>query len=780
MEHETLPIVGMFCASCVRRIESVVGRVNGVTEVTVNLASERASIDYDPTLADVEDLVAAVERAGYDVRVVDEADEDWEEHERARERRRLLQLSSVALAFGWSIFLAMQINRWADLALDKDALFIALFLVVTPLLAVTGQPIFRAALRVARHGATDMNTLISLGVTAAFGYSVAATFASDAFADAGLKREVFYETALIIVGFVTLGRYLEARAKGRTSSAIKRLLDLRPKTAHVIRAGEEVELAAARLVVDDEIIVRPGESIPVDGVVAEGWSAVDESMLTGESLPVEKSPGDAVFGATINGTGMLRFRATEVGSDTVLARIIAVVEAAQGSKAPVQRLADRVASIFVPLVIAVAVGTFALWWAIGPTPALTLAILNAVAILVVACPCALGLATPTAIMVGAGKAAEHGILFRSAAALERAHAINTVVFDKTGTLTLGRPAVTDIEPLPPWDRNGLLRHAASVEYGSEHALAKAIGRAAQEASLDLAQTEGFEGLPGRGARGGVEGKTVAIGNRKLMAELPVSIDAVQPRIDALAVAGKTAVYVAVDGDLAGLIAVADTVKPTARHAVAQLRERGIRTVMLTGDQQATAAAVARESGIDEVIAEVLPEEKAARVEQLQGDGTTVAMVGDGINDAPALAQADIGIAMAGGTDVAIEAAQVTLMRDDPRGVVQAIALSQATMRTIRQNLVWAFGYNLLLIPIAAGVFYPIFQAIGPVPDGLGWLFGEAGFFEPIVAAFAMMLSSLSVMANSLRLNRFQLRDSSDPPGSGAVDRGEQLTTTARV
>ncbi len=764
-EHVVLPIEGMFCAACVLRIEKVVGKVAGVDGVSVNLASERASIDFDPERTGREDLVAAIERAGYDVRVASAAATggDWEEEERALERRRLLVSASVALVVGWSVFLAMQVNRWADLGWDKDALFISLFAVVTPLLLFTGRSIFRAAAKSARHGATDMNTLITIGVLAAFSYSVAATFAPGPFGDAGLRREVFYETAIIIVGFVTLGRYLEARAKGRTSSAIQRLLHLRPKTARAIRDGQEIELPVEQLLVGDTIVVRPGEQIPVDGEVRDGRSAVDESMLTGESLPVDKGPGDAVFGATINGTGMVEFRATQVGSETVLARIIALVESAQGSKAPVQRLADRIASIFVPVVITIAVGTFALWWGVGPSPALTFAILNAVAILVVACPCALGLATPTAIMVGTGKAAEHGVLFRSAEALERVHGVTTVVFDKTGTLTVGRPSVTDVLPIGDREPGDLLRLAAAVERGSEHSLAQAIVAAVDRDDPRLPESTVFEALPGRGARAEVGGRIVTIGNARLMRDEQFEIKRIESEVAGLAKAGKTPMFVAIDGNLAGVIAVADTVRPASRYAVRSLKELGIRTVMLTGDNVATAQAVAADLGIDEVIAEVLPADKADVVKSLQGDGRIVAMVGDGINDAPALAQADVGVAMGGGTDVAIEAAEVTLMRDDPRGVVQAIHLGRATMRMIRQNLVWAFGYNVLLIPIAAGIFYPIFEAAGPVPGGLHWLFGDFGFFEPIIAAFAMMLSSLSVMANSLRLNRLRLADDAGPP-----------------
>ena len=761
-----LPIEGMTCASCVRRVEHAIGRVEGVREISVNLAGEQASVRAAPTV-DRAALVAAVESAGYGVRQAPPTaavGEDWEAQERAAEQGRLFRHALVALVLGWSVFFVSQIERWADLHWDEDLFFTVLFAVATPVLAWSGFGIARLAWRVARHRSSDMNTLITIGVLAAYGYSVAATFAPGPFEAAGLTRDVFYDTALIIVGFVTLGRFLEARAKGRTSATIKRLLGLRPSTARVLRDGAEVEIAIDDVRVGDLLIVRPGEKFAVDGEIVEGRSAVDEAMLTGESLPVEKDSGDPVFGATINGAGLLRVRATQVGSGTVLAQIIALVESAQGSKAPMQRLVDAIAAIFVPIVITIAIAALALWWAVGPAPSLTIGIINAVAVLVVACPCALGLATPTAIMVGMGKGAERGVLIRNAEALERLHAVTTVVLDKTGTVTHGRPVVTDVVPADGWPPAEILRLAASVEHGSEHALGRAMVTAAETQGLALFDANGFEALPGRGVRGWVDGRLVELGNDRLLQErgyTPAGLGATAERFQE---AGKTAMYVAVDGDVRGVIAVADTVKPTAAAAVRRLRALGARTVLLTGDNAVTARAVGAAVGVDEVLAEVLPADKAAVVARLQRAGRRVAMVGDGINDAPALAQADVGIAMGGGADVAIEAAAVTLLRSDPLGIVDAVLLSRATMRTIRQNLVWAFGYNVLLIPVAAGIGYPIFQAVGPVPGGLQWLFGERGFFEPIVAAFAMMLSSLSVMANSLRLQRVRFpADRPAPP-----------------
>ena len=766
VEEVTLPITGMTCASCVRRVENALVAVEGVDEAVVNLATDSATV-HSMAALDRDALVAAVDAAGYGVlgdTGGDPVAAQLHERERAVERQRLRVRSLVALGFGWSIFLAMQINRWADLHWDKDALFITLFVVTTAVLLYAARDIYRIAWRVARHGAAEMNTLIALGVTAAYGYSVAATFAAGAFEEAGLKREVFFETALIIVGFVTLGRYLEARAKGQTSVAIQRLLRLRPSTARVLRGGREIEVPAAEIALAEEIVVRPGEQLPVDGEVTGGQSSVDESMLTGESLAVPKRPGERVFAGTLNGEGVLHFQATQVGEATILARVIGLVETAQASKAPVQRLADSIASIFVPIVIAIAAGTFVLWAVVGPDPALTFAVLNAVAVLVVACPCALGLATPTAVMVGTGKGAERGVLFRDAEALEWAQAITTAVFDKTGTLTSGQPRVSGVEALGGWDGAAVLRFAAAVEQGSEHALALAIRNAAAIAGTGVPPAVAFEAMPGRGARAVVEDRAVAVGNRRLIEEFAVEpASGAIARAEELASSGATPLYVVIDAEIRGLIAVADSIKPTAGAAIAGLRSLGVRTVLLTGDTRASGEAAAREVGIDEVIAEVLPADKVAAVERLQGAGETVAMVGDGINDAPALAQADVGIAMGGGTDVAIEAAQVTLMRDDPRGVLEAVEISRVTMRTIRQNLGWAFGYNLLLIPIAAGLAYPIFESVGSVPGGLEWLFGERGFFEPIVAAFAMMISSLSVMANSLRLQRWCSHDDPPPP-----------------
>jgi Cu+-exporting ATPase len=661
-----------------------------------------------------------------------------------------------------------------------------LLLLATPVQFWAGARFYRGAWAALRHRTSDMNTLIAVGTSAAYGYSVAMTLAPSYFLARGFAPAVYFDTSAVIITLILFGRLLEATARGRTSEAIKRLMGLQAKTARVVRDGREVDVPVESVEIGDLVVVRPGEKIPVDGVVRQGASAVDESMLTGESLPVEKRPGDEVVGATLNRTGTFRFQATKVGRDTVLAQIIRLVEEAQGSKAPIQRLADYVASIFVPVVLGLAVLTFAVWALLGPEPALLFALLNFVGVLIIACPCALGLATPTAIMVGTGKGAEHGILIRSGESLETAQRIQTVVFDKTGTLTRGLPEVTDIEPrgesrepraetqvpsasrepraasrednphaalrtpesVPhpgPLPRGGgegaeeLLRLAAALERGSEHPLGEAIVRAAEAAGVAPEGAEDFEAVPGHGVRGKVSGRAVVLGNARLMREAGVDVGALAARAEALAAEGKTPVYVAADGAALGLLAVADTLKPESVEAVRALAGMGLEVVMLTGDNRRTAEAVARAAGIRRVLAEVLPEQKAQEVKRLQAEGRVVAMVGDGINDAPALAQADVGIAIGTGTDVAMEASDITLIRDDLRAVVTAIRLSQRTLRTIKQNLFWAFIYNVLGIPIAAGVLYPV----------TGML------LDPMLASAAMALSSVSVVSNSLRLRRFR-------------------------
>jgi len=552
---------------------------------------------------------------------------------------------------------------------------------------------------------------------------------------------VYFDTAAVIIVLILLGRLLEALAKGRTSEAIRKLVGLQAKTARVIRDGREQDIPVEEVRIGDLVLVRPGEKVPVDGVIREGYSAVDESMITGESLPVEKRKGDPVIGATLNKTGAFRFEATKVGKDTVLAQIIRLVEEAQGSKAPIQRLADRVAGVFVPIVIAIAIATFLVWWWLGPAPAALFGLLSFVAVLIIACPCALGLATPTAIMVGTGKGAEHGILIRGGEILEAAHRLTAVVFDKTGTLTEGRPSVTDLVARDGLTEAGLLSLAASLEKGSEHPLGEAIVREAEGRGLALSAADAFEAVPGRGVRGAVAGRKVLLGNERMLAEEGIAPGTLAAEAERLAAAGKTPMFVVVEGRASGIIAVADTLKAGSREAVERLHRLGLQVVMLTGDNRRTAEAIARSVGIDRVKAEVLPEDKVAVVKELQAEGQVVAMVGDGINDAPALAASDIGIAMGTGTDVAMEAADITLVKGDLRGVVTSIELSRRTLRTIKQNLFWAFIYNILGIPVAAGVLYPLFGV---------WL-----DHMPMIAAAAMALSSVSVVTNSLRLRRFR-------------------------
>jgi Cu+-exporting ATPase len=629
-----------------------------------------------------------------------------------------------------------------------------LWALATPVQFWAGWRFYKSAWGALKHRTTDMNTLIAVGTSAAYIYSVIATLFPNLFTSNGLTANVYFDTSSAIITLILLGRYLEARAKGQTSEAIKKLIGLQPKTAIVIRDGQEKQISIEEVLTGDMVLVKPGERVPVDGILREGYSSLDESMITGESIPVEKKSGDEVIGATINKTGSFRFEATKIGKDTTLARIVRLVEEAQGSKAPVQKLADVIASYFVPIVIGIAIITFLVWFFAGPSPSLTYAFLNFVAVLVIACPCALGLATPTAIIVGTGKGAEHGILIRSADALERAHKINAVLLDKTGTLTQGKPAVTDIIVMTSYIKEELLRLAASAEKNSEHSLAEAIVKEAAEKKLALSPASGFNAIPGFGIEAIVDGKKLLLGNLKLIQERKLVLDGLEVKANELWFEGKTVMFIGIDGQVAGLIALADTIKPDAITVVRQLHKMGIEVAMVTGDNQRTAEAIAKQAGIDRVFADVLPEHKADEVKKLQSEGKVVAMVGDGINDAPALAQADVGIAIGTGTDVAMETGDITLIRGELNGIVTAIALSKRTMRTIRQNLFWAFAYNVILIPIAAGVLYFAFKN-GNVPSGLRFILGEHGFLNPIMAAAAMALSSITVVTNSLRLRTFK-------------------------
>lgn len=752
----TIPIRGMSCSSCVIKIESKLQSLPGVLEAAVNFATEKATVSYIPSVHSLTELKEAIQDAGYEP--VDVSDEkrlvDYEKEAREKEIRELKAKTIFGVIFSVPIFLG-SFPDWFPWVFEVFKSPWTLLVLTTPVQFWVGWHFHRGFWTALKHGTSDMNTLVSVGTNAAYFYSAALTFFPKQLTPTGHMTMYYYDTAAVLMTLIIMGRWLEARARGKTSEAIKKLMGLQAKTARVIRNGEEKDIPVEEVRVDDVVLVRPGEKIPVDGVVQEGFSAVDESMLTGESMPVEKKPGDEVIGATLNKTGSFKFKATKVGRDMTLAQIIRLVEEAQGSKAPIQRLADKISGVFVPVVIVIALVTFALWYLRGPEPAFIYALTTFVAVLVIACPCALGLATPTAIMVGTGKGAENGILIKSSESLERAHEITTIVFDKTGTLTQGKPAVTDIVV---WDasvsREELLRLAASAEKVSEHPLGEAIVTKARELGLVLNDPERFEAIPGHGIRAIVNGQRVLLGNLRLMQDEGVELNGGVSQAERIAAEGKTAMLVAVNSKAIGVIGVADILKPSSKEAVAELHRLGIGVTMITGDNWGTAQAIAREVGIDRVLAEVLPVDKANEVKKLKGRGRVVAMVGDGINDAPALAEADVGIAIGTGTDVAMEVADVTLIRGDLRAVVTAIQLSKRTMRIIRQNLFWAFFYNVTLIPVAGGILYFLFGR-GGVPAVLQPIFGHDGLLSPVLAGAAMALSSLTVVSNSLRLRRFR-------------------------
>ncbi|MFA6001319.1 MAG: heavy metal translocating P-type ATPase [Thermoleophilia bacterium] len=736
----TLAIEGMTCASCVERNEKALRSLDGVVSASVNFATEKATIEFIAGAITRADLVRAVEGAGYKVLESEDAEGgdsgDVEAQLRRREYRKL-QLK-VLVGAGLSVIILIgSFTGLLDFLGHKEKMYV-LWALTTPVQFWVGWQFYHGALAAARHWTTNMNTLVAVGSSAAYLYSIAGIFKEQFFVERGLDTPMYFDTAAVIITLILLGRMLEARAKGQTSDAIKRLIGLRPKNARVIRDGAEVDIPVEDVNTGDIIVVRPGESMPVDGTVVEGNSSVDESMITGESMPVDKKPGDEVVGATINKTGSFKFRATRVGKDTALARIISLVQEAQGSKPPIARLADVISGYFVPAVFAVAGMTFVIWYFFGPAPTLTYALLNFVAVLVIACPCALGLATPTAVMVGTGKGAEAGVLIRGGDSLETAHKVDTVVLDKTGTITRGEPAVTDIIT-EGWDEGQVLRLAASAERGSEHPLGEAIVKGAVTRDIELEVAVGFQAIAGHGIEAEVKGHDVLVGNTSLMSDKKLSLDGFLESAELLSGQGKTPVFVAVDNQMVAVVGIADTIKDGSHKAIAQLRRLGLEVIMLTGDHKRTAQAIGLEAGVDRVLAEVLPEDKAREVKRLQDEGRTVAMVGDGINDAPALVQADVGIAIGTGTDVAMEAADITLMSGDLQGVVTSIALSRRTIRTIRQNLFWAFIYNTLLIPVAAGVLYPHFHIL----------------LDPMFAAGAMGMSSVTVVTNSLRLRRFR-------------------------
>ncbi|MBA3231580.1 MAG: copper-translocating P-type ATPase [Acidobacteria bacterium] len=753
LEEVSFGVTGMTCASCVGRVEKALSGTPGVTGVNVNLATEKATVSYLSGEASPGDFERAVEGAGYGA--IREEEESVEEAG-ARGYRDLRTKLVVSAALTVLVLLGtLYMMLGAGLPVPMAVWNIGLLALATPVQFWAGWQFYKGTWGALKHGQANMNTLIAGGTSAAYLYSTVATFAPQLFAG---RAEVYFDVSTAIITLILLGRLLEARAKGRTNEAIKKLAGLQAKTARVVRGqgpGEEVDVPVEDVEMGDVVVVRPGEKVPVDGRVLSGESALDEAMITGESIPVTKRKGDEVIGATLNTSGSFRFEATKVGKDTALSQIIRMVEEAQGSKAPIQRLADRISGVFVPIVIGIALVTFAVWWAFGPEPAFTFALLNFVAILIIACPCAMGLATPTSIMVGTGKGAEMGILVKGGEALEQAHKLDAVVLDKTGTLTKGKPELTDVVATNGLPEEELLRLVASAERGSEHPLGEAIVNGARERALPLAETEGFGAVTGGGVKATVEGRKILVGNRRFLYESGVGEDGLVPRGEELAAAGKTPMFVAVDGEPAGLLAVADTVREESRQAVERLHSLGLEVAMITGDNRRTAEAIARELGIDRVLAEVLPQDKANEVKKLQEEGKKVAMVGDGINDAPALAQADVGVAIGTGTDVAMEAADLTLISGDARGVARAVGLSKATIRNIKQNLFWAFAYNVALIPVAAGILYPFF-ADGTVPELLKPIFGEYGFLNPILAAAAMALSSVSVLTNALRLRRVKI------------------------
>ena len=733
-----LPIGGMSCASCAARIERNLKKLNGVTDAAVNFGTEKASVEYIPSLVDLQTVKKTIIDTGYTVIEAEEKNLLDIDRERREGELRILKNELIESA-SLSIFIvigSMQMFIPHFPSIPHSLMNSILFILTTFVQFKCGSRFYVGAWAALKHLGADMNVLVAVGTSTAYFYSTFVTFFPTIFP--GAESEVYYDTAAVIITLILLGRYLEQRAKGRTSEAIKKLMGLQAKSAKVIRNGEEIEVPIETLIAGDIVAVRPGEKIPVDGEIIEGNGAIDESMLTGESMPVDKKIGDTIIGATINRDGFIKFRTTRIGKDTLLSQIIKTVEEAQGSKAPIQRLADKVAGIFVPTVIGIAVATFFIWYLSGQS--FTMAMLAFVGVLIIACPCALGLATPTAIIVGTGKGAENGILIKGGESLETAHKIDTIVFDKTGTLTAGKPSVTDIITNGIIVQDDLLKLAASAEAGSEHPYGIAIVTKAQEKEIKPYGIEEFKVFPGHGIKAKIEGMTILMGNEKKMSEEGINLNGFKEKADELSSHGKTPMYVAINNEMAGIIAVADTLKKDSIEAIRELQDMGLEVIMITGDNIRTAEAIAKETGIKRVLAEVLPQDKAEEVKRLQKEGKVVAMVGDGINDAPSLAQADVGIAIGAGTDIAIESSDITLIRNDMRGVSTAIRLSRQTMKTIKQNLFWAFIYNILGIPIAAGILYPFYGIL----------------LKPIFAAAAMAFSSVSVVTNSLRLKRFKV------------------------
>jgi Cu+-exporting ATPase len=745
----TVSVGGMTCAACVRRVENALNFVPGVIDANVNLATGRATIIHGAKWGGLAELEKIITGQGYEfLGELKDSLADPIEASRVKELKDLKLKVTCGAILSVIIFLG-SMQHWFSLLhfVPRQTMLWAMFVLTAPAVFWVGSRFFIGAYKAALQKTSDMNTLVAVGAFSAYAYSAAATFFPHFFMTAGVMPHVYYDGAAMIVTLILVGRLLEAKAKGKTSTAIKKLMNLKPKTAHLIREDQDLEVAVEEVTVDDILLVKPGERIPVDGVILSGQSEVDESMLTGESMPVAKETGQKVFAATMNKTGSFTFRATGVGAGTALAQIIRLVEEAQGSKAPIQRLADKVASVFVPAVFVVAFITFAVWYFLPTESNFSRALINFVSVLVIACPCALGLATPTAIMVGTGLGAQSGILIKGGEALEKIHKLSVVVFDKTGTLTRGEPVLTDlVATADGFGSTQVLAYAVALEKNSEHPLAQAILQRAQADGITVAAVEKFTAASGLGAKGFLKDKLCLIGNRMLMESEGISVNALDESSAALAREGKTVVYVALEKTAIGIIALADVPKASAKQAIESLKRRGLKVMMVTGDNAGTAKAIAAQLGIDQVLADVLPANKADEIKKLQAEGEVVAMVGDGINDAPALAAADVGIAIGAGTDVAIEASDITLIRDDLLGVPEAICLSEATMRVIKQNLFWAFFYNVIGVPIAAGALYPFFGIL----------------LNPEFAAAAMALSSISVVSNSLRLRRVWKKASGFP------------------
>ncbi len=738
---KTFLIKGIHCASCVTVLEDSLSKVNGVIKANVNLATEKATVIYDSEKATNQHFINAVSSVGYKALIDDKKDGKIDEElEKQKELRDLKIKVSVSLFLGGLIL-------WGSFPLLMDTSpkilqnFLVQLILATPVQFWVGFGFYRATLLALKHRTANMDTLVTIGTTVAYGYSAFIALFPDITKVAGIEVMPYFDVATIIIGLILLGRYFEAKAKAGTSEAIKKLIGMQAKTARIIKDGKEQDIPIDMVKIGDLIRVRPGDKIPVDGVIVEGESSIDESMVTGESMPVDKFSSASVIGATVNKTGSFIFRATKIGKETMLAQIIKLVQEAQGSKAPIQRLADLVSSYFVPVVLMLAIVTFVVWYVFGNPPVVTFALLNMIAVLIIACPCAMGLATPTAIMVGTGKGAEYGILIKDAESLETAHKINTVIFDKTGTLTNGQPEITDVIAVNEKDQDKLLMLAGSIEKGSEHSLAQVIVKFAESKKLSLLKTEKFQAILGHGVEGVINGQRIIFGNKRLMDKEKIDIGNFGDKILKMESNGKTVMMLAVDGNFFGFIAVADIIKESAKEGTVALQKMGIEVVMITGDNQRTANAIGKSLGIKRILAEILPDQKEMEVRKIQASGKVVAMVGDGINDAPALAVADIGIAMGSGTDVAIEAADITLINKDLKSVAMAIVLSKKTIRTIKQNLFWAFGYNAILIPVAMGVLYPLFHIS----------------LNPIFASVAMATSSVSVVLNSLLLKKKKIK-----------------------